>query len=175
MHGTRHGRRRRSARGAGQMRGYGPGYGPRRHRRKRGDVRTAILALISEREMHGYEIIQELEQRSGGRWRPSAGSIYPTLQLLEDEGLIRGEEADGKRVFSLTDEGGKAAEAIADRERPWEGGDEDSAHHKLRTEAFRLRAALAQIGQAGDEGQVAKAVEILTDARRRLYAILAEE
>jgi DNA-binding PadR family transcriptional regulator len=153
--------------------GYGPGH--RGHRRKRGDVRTAILALLSERGMHGYEMIQELEERSGGRWRPSAGSIYPTLQLLEDEGLVRGEELEGKRVFSLTKQGEQAIELLADRKRPWENGGDDSPQHQLRREAFRLRAALMQIGQAGSEQQVSEAVEIVTDARRRLYSILAEE
>ena len=75
-----------------EMRGRG------RHRVRRGDVRSAILALLDDRPMHGYEIIQELDERTGGRWRPSAGSIYPTLQLLEDEELVSAEEADGKRV-----------------------------------------------------------------------------
>lgn len=125
--------------------------------------------------MHGYEMIQELEQRTGGRWRPSAGSIYPTLQLLEDEGLVKGEEVEGKRVFSLTEQGTQAAEAIADRKRAWEAGDEGSPHHQLRAEAMRLRAALEQIGQAGDEEQVGRAVEILIQTRRKLYAILAGE
>src|SRR6478736_4656246 len=81
--------------------------GPRRGRggprARRGDVRAAILALLAEQPMHGYEMIKEIEERSGGYWRPSAGSIYPTLQLIEEEGLITGEESDGKRRFSLTD------------------------------------------------------------------------
>ncbi|MDP9189393.1 MAG: PadR family transcriptional regulator [Actinomycetota bacterium] len=172
MHKTQRGRRRHSAHGGYEMRS---GHGPRGHRRKRGDVRSAILTLLGERGMHGYEMIQELEERTGGRWRPSAGSIYPTLQLLEDEGLVTAAEVEGRKVYSLTDAGTKAVAEIGDRKRPWENGDPDSPHHKLRTEAFRLRGALMQIGQAGDEGQVAKAVEILTDTRRRLYAILAEE
>ena len=90
-------------------------------RRRRGDVRAAILALLGDRPMHGYEMIQELEERSEGMWRPSAGSIYPTLQLLEDEGLIAGEEHDGKRRFTLTDAGREeAAKRPADRPPPWE-------------------------------------------------------
>jgi DNA-binding PadR family transcriptional regulator len=125
--------------------------------------------------MHGYEMIQELEERTRGRWRPSAGSIYPTLQLLEDEGLVKGDAVEGKRVFSLTEPGIEAAEAVADRTRPWESGDEGSPHDELRAEAMRLRAALEQIGQAGDEGQVGRAVELLTKARRDLYSILADE
>src|SRR5262249_36540539 len=87
----------------------GRGRGRGRHRVRRGDVRSAILALLDDRPMHGYEMITELEERTGGRWRPSAGSIYPTLQLLEDEGLVSAEEVEGRRVYSLTEAGQKAA------------------------------------------------------------------
>src|SRR3712207_1014021 len=84
----------------------GPGRGgPPWRRRRRGMARQAVLGLLREEPMHGYQLIQELESRSGGTWRPSPGSVYPTLQLLEDQGLIRGEESDGRRVFTLTDEG----------------------------------------------------------------------
>ena len=72
---------------------------------RRGDVRAAILVLLAEQPMHGYQVISELDARTGGRWRPSAGSIYPTLQQLEDEGLVRSAEIDARRVFSLTDAG----------------------------------------------------------------------
>lgn len=166
----------------GRGKGRGPGFGPggprgrghRGHRARRGDVRMAILALLSEKPMHGYEMIQELEEKTGGRWRPSAGSIYPTLQLLEDEGLVRSEEVDGKKVFSLTGEGTEKVAERGDSKPPWEQEGEDSDRHKLRNEAFRLRGALMQIGQAGDEEQVQKALEILTDTRKRLYGLLAE-
>ena len=104
MHYRNYERWHRGPRGSyarhGRHRGWGHGYGGRRARR--GDVRAAILALLAERPMHGYEMIQELEERTEGAWKPSAGSIYPTLQLLEDEGLIRGEEAAGKRRFEIT-------------------------------------------------------------------------
>ena len=82
---------------------HGSHRGGRGARARRGDVRAAVLALLNDQPMHGYEMITEIEERSGGYWRPSAGSIYPTLQLLEDEGLIVGEESDGKRRFTLTD------------------------------------------------------------------------
>jgi DNA-binding PadR family transcriptional regulator len=124
--------------------------------------------------MHGYEMIQELEERSGGRWRPSAGSIYPTLQLLADEGLVSAEEVDGRRVFSLTDSGREAAGERSERS-PWEDGDEGSPHHRLRGSAIQLGRAAMQVGQAGSDDQVARAAEILTDARRQLYSILAED
>ena len=104
----------------GGRRGWGPPFGPPFRgpgggRRRRGDVRAAILALLLERPMHGYEMIQELESRTSGAWRPSAGSIYPTLQLLEDEGLVAGEQSDGRRRFALTDAGRSEAEGLERR------------------------------------------------------------
>src|SRR3954471_12060662 len=103
-----------------EMRGRG------RHRVRRGDVRSAVLALLDDRPMHGYEMITELDERTGGRWRPSAGSIYPTLQLLEDEGLVTAEEVDGRKVYSLTDSGKEAVPEHTKGKQPWEEGDEDS-------------------------------------------------
>jgi len=146
-----------------------------RHRVRRGDVRNAILALLDDKPMHGYEMIQELEERTGGRWRPSAGSIYPTLQLLEDEGLVKGEDVEGKRVFSLTDAGREAVPEQTEDNRPWEQGDEDSPRFEARRELFRLIGAAKQIARADDETQLRKAAEILKDARRKLYGILAED
>ena len=95
-------------------RGWGRGGPWREHghgggRRRRGDIRTAVLAALEESPAHGYEIIQRFEEKTAGMWRPSAGSIYPTLQLLEDEGLVRSYERDGKKVYELTDEGRAAA------------------------------------------------------------------
>jgi DNA-binding PadR family transcriptional regulator len=149
--------------------------GRRRGRRSRGDVRAAVLALLAERPMHGYEMIQELERRTGGVWRPSPGSVYPTLQLLEDEDLITGEESEGRRRFALTDAGRAEAERQGQR-LPWE-----EVTAGVAPLAWNLRDALGQIAQAawavagaGNEAQQAKALEILKDARRRLYAILAE-
>jgi DNA-binding PadR family transcriptional regulator len=146
-----------------------------RRRRGRGDVRAAILALLAERPMHGYEMIQELEARTGGVWRPSPGSVYPTLQLLEDEDLIAGEEGEGRRRFALTDAG--RAEAERQGQAPWE-----TVTAGVAPAAWSLRDAIAQtaqaawsVGSAGTEAQQARALEILNDARRRLYAILAED
>ena len=124
--------------------------------------------------MHGYEMIQQLEERSGGRWRPSAGSIYPTLQLLEDEGLVSGEEVDGKRVLSLTDEGRKAAEERSERS-PWESGEEDSPYHQLRREGFGLVNAARQVAQVGSAEQATEVAKILADARKRIYSILSKD
>jgi DNA-binding PadR family transcriptional regulator len=154
---------------------WGHGRGRGRGRRGRGDVRAAILALLAERPMHGYEMIQELEARTGGVWRPSPGSIYPTLQLLEDEGVITGEEGEGRRRFTLTEAGRAEAERQGQR-APWE-----EVTAGVAPAAWNLRDAIAQtaqaawsVGAAGTESQQARALEILNDARRRLYAILAE-
>ena len=155
---------------------WGHGRGRGRGRRGRGDVRTAILALLAERPMHGYEMIQELEARTGGVWRPSPGSVYPTLQLLEDEGLITGEEGEGRRRFTLTDAGRAEAERQG-QQAPWE-----EVTAGVAPAAWNLRDAISQtaqaawsVGTAGTEAQQARALEILNEARRRLYAILAEE
>ena len=165
---SRHGYgRHEMSRGRGRRRG--------RHRVRRGDVRSAILALLDDRPMHGYEIITELEERTGGRWRPSAGSIYPTLQLLEDEGLVTAEEVDGRKVYSLTEAGKKEAPARTEEARPWEEGDEDSPRFEVRRELFRTIGAAKQVARGDDEAQLTRAAEILKEARRKLYGILAEE
>src|SRR5215207_5030950 len=159
--------RQRSRHGYGrhEMRG-GRRHGRGRHRVRRGDVRSAILALLDDRSMHGYEMIQELEERTGGRWTPSAGSIYPTLQLLEDEGLVTPEEVEGRKVYSLTEAGQEAAPKRSEGGRPWEQGDEDSPRFVARQEMFKLMGAAKQL---------TKAAEILKDTRRKLYGLLAEE
>jgi DNA-binding PadR family transcriptional regulator len=139
-------------------------------------VRAAILAVLSERPMHGYEIMQQLEERSGGFWRPSPGSVYPTLQLLEDQALLRGEEVEGRRVYSLTEQGRGAAEEARGRAGgpPWSAAGGPGAHHmQLRGAVHQLAAAVRQVGMAGDEAQTERALEILADARKRLYALLA--
>ena len=145
-------------------------------RARRGDVRAAILTLLLEKPMHGYEMIRELEARSGGFWRPSAGSIYPTLQLLEDEGLLHSEEADGKRLYALTDAGRQEAERLQKATPPWQGvADEVSPPaFQLRDAAMQLAAAVLQVGHAGSEDQVKRALQILNEARRSIYAILGE-
>jgi DNA-binding PadR family transcriptional regulator len=184
--GRRFGRRRRAAFGdfGPTMWGMGRGFGgPRgggcrgRGRARRGDVRAALLALLAERPMHGYEMIGELEERTGGVWKPSPGSVYPTLQLLEDEGLVSVEELDGKRRFSLTD-AGRAATADREGPAPWEDiareHADDADHAELRDGIGQLFGAVRQVAVAGSDEQRRRAVEVLADARRQLYGILAE-
>jgi DNA-binding PadR family transcriptional regulator len=145
-------------------------------RARRGDVRTAVLLLLAEQPMHGYQIIQELSARSGGAWSPSAGSVYPTLQLLADEGLVSAEETGGKKVFSLTEAGVAAAAETAEQPAPWdEAAQSGSGVQGYREAVGRLMAAVFQIGKSGSADQVAAAIEILTDARKKLYAILSED
>lgn len=156
----------------------GPGRGRGRGRRAgRGDVRQGILALLHEEPMHGYQIIQELAERSGGVWRPSPGSIYPPLSSLEDEGLVRHTKADGKRIFQLTEAGQAAVAEAADRPAPWDevANDADSTLVALRDQLGLLAAATMQVAQAGNADQVAKARKILSEARRKVYLLLAED
>jgi DNA-binding PadR family transcriptional regulator len=147
-------------------------------RAKRGNVRAAVLAVLAEQPMHGYEIMQQLEERSGGMWRPSPGSVYPTLQLLEDQGLIKGEDVEGKRIFSLTDAGRTEAEASAERlgTPPWtaSGHGPEGPRHKLRQAVFQLGAAVKQVGMSGSDEQIAETLAILAEARKRIYGMLAE-
>ena len=149
----------------------------------RGDVRAAVLALLAEKPMHGYQIISEIAERSGGAWKPSAGSVYPTLQLLADEGLITAEESAGRKTYTLTEMGRAEAATSADR-APWptasssgsSSGRRDFGNAgPLAKSGMELAQAAAQVGRTGTPEQVEKAVEILDDARRRLYSILAQD
>jgi DNA-binding PadR family transcriptional regulator len=141
---------------------------------RRGDVRVAILALLAEQPMHGYEIIGQLGERSGGMWRPSAGSVYPTLQQLEDEGLVKGQESEGRRVYALTDKGKTAAAEAAKNPAPWDIPGASNAAD-LRDLIFQVGLAASQVSHAGTAQSVESARAILTDARRSLYRLLAED
>jgi DNA-binding PadR family transcriptional regulator len=157
--------------------GHGEPFGGHRARGGRGrrpNVRAAVLALLSERPMHGYEMITELETRTGGVWRPSPGSVYPTLQLLEDEGLIVSEETGGRKRFTLTDTGRAEAEQVGPT--PWtQAGDEQVENwHDLKDASFGVMNALRQVMMSGNDDQRRQAVEVIAEARRKLYAILAE-
>jgi DNA-binding PadR family transcriptional regulator len=160
--------------------GFGPfgghhGHGRGRGRSRRGNVRAAILALLAERPMHGYEMIQELDSRTGGVWRPSPGSVYPTLQLLEDEGLISSEAVDGRKRFTLTEAGQTEATAAA-ADAPWREFSEETVANgqDTREAVFGIMNALRQIGFSGDREDWQRAVEVLNETKRKLYAILAE-
>ncbi len=164
--------------GGGPFGGFGPGGGPRgRGRRaRRGDIRTAALLLLAEEPRNGYQIMQEVQERSGGMWSPSPGSMYPALQQLEDEGLIRTEEGDGRKLFALTDEGrALLAERGADRPAPWEHtGDGAGEAHQLGRLMREVASAFVQVMRTGSGSQMAKARDVLAGTRRDLYRILAD-
>jgi len=161
--------------GAGGGRG---GFGHRPRRMRRGDIRTALLAVLSEGPGHGYDVIQTLEEKSGGIWKPSPGSVYPTLQLLEDEGLVRSSERDGKRVYEITDAGRAEAERRIEAAggTPWElaaQGSGGNAGNLMRSVAG-LHVAAKQLLVVGDADQLDQATAIVTDARKKLYGLLAD-
>ncbi len=151
--------------------------GHHRQRARRGAIRTAVLTLLDERPMHGYELITELETRSGGRWRPSAGAIYPALTRMAEHGLLTSEEIDDKRQFTLTDKGRDALTDLRsvqpdDAAPPWEesgrGGRGD-----LRRHVGELVGQARQIGRFGSPSQIEQAAGVFDEATRKLYAILA--
>lgn len=143
----------------------------------RGDVRAAVLALLAETPMHGYQIIREIEERSAGSWKPSPGSVYPTLQLLADEGLVEVEESNGRKTYSLTEAGRAVADAGAENSAPWESpGDKPRGRATALPKAgIELAQAAAQVGRSGNQQQIDQAVAVLAEARRKLYSILAQD
>jgi DNA-binding PadR family transcriptional regulator len=161
--------------GPGGPFGRGPGRG--RGRARRGDVRLALLRLLAEQPANGYQLMQTIEERSGGRWRPSPGSVYPTLAQLEDEGLIRSVESDGSRRFEITDAGREHLETRTDEPEPWKPADEqgESAITELAPLVIQIGKAAWQVATVGDDAQRARATEVLAETRRALYRILAED
>ena len=171
--------------GPGGFGGFGPPFGfggPRgfgRHggKARRGDIRTAALLLLAEEPRNGYAIMQEIERRSNGVWRPSPGSVYPALAQLEDEGLIRSEEPDGRKQFAITDAGRELlAGRPQDAPAPW-----DTLADGVSSEVQELFGLMRQVGMAGlqlvqtaTEKQLAEAKQVLTETRRAIYKILAD-
>ncbi len=165
---------------SGGPRGWWPGSpGPARGPKAgRGDVRAAILALLREGPRNGYQIMSEIEERSGGAWRPSPGAVYPALQLLADEGLIEGEESGGRRTFSLTDAGRRHIEDDPEAARPaWEAmaQDEPGEMPGLFAQAARLGGSIVQLAHAGTPEQIRAAERLLEQTRRQMYQILASD
>lgn len=157
--------------------GGGPGFGPGRGRKRRGDVRLALLRLLAEEPRNGYQLMQVIEERSGGRWRPSPGSVYPTLAQLEDQGLVRVTEQADTRLYELTDAGRAHAEEHAEHGAPWEADCEpgDEFVHAIHSLIKELHLAAKQVARAGDVRQLKRAAERLAETKRDLYRILAED
>ena len=155
----------------GPMRRRGGGRG----RVPRGDVRAAVLLLLAEEPMHGYQLMQTIADRSGGRWTPSPGAIYPTLNQLEDEGLVTVTAESGRRLATLTESG---QQHVAENRAGWPDpfGSEHGEHPgaNLRVLLEELHVAARQVARNGSDAQRAAAAEILGGARRSLYLLLAD-
>jgi DNA-binding PadR family transcriptional regulator len=161
-----------------QWGGPGAGRGGQRSRVRRGDVRPAILDVLgaAPEPLNGYQVIQQIAERSQGVWKPSPGSVYPTIAQLVDEGLI--EDAPvGRKTLQLTDTGRVYLTENADQiSAVWDSFDQDEAdgHADLRQVIKQTVGAIVQVASAGTPAQQAKAVEILAETRRKLYGLLAE-
>ena len=158
----------------------GPGWGPHRRgrgRARRGDVRLALLRLLAEEPRNGYQLMQAIEERSEGLWRPSPGSVYPTLAQLEDEGLVRSVEAEGARRFEITDAGREHLETRAAEQDPWEPAAEGAENPlaELAPLVIQIGKAAFQVASVGDQDQRERARTVLVDTRRALYRILADD
>jgi DNA-binding PadR family transcriptional regulator len=158
----------------------GPHDGPPRRRggrgrAPRGDVRTAILLLLAEQPMHGYQLMQAIADRSGGAWTPSPGAVYPAISLLEDEGMVTVTAESGRKLVALTDAGREHVESRRESwPDPFAGSPGRSAGADLRGLLEQLHGAARQVGRTGTEAQIAAAATILGDARRALYLLLAD-
>ena len=152
----------------------------RRHPRgrgRRGDIRSALLIVLRDGPAHGYELIQTFAERSDGMWKPSPGSVYPTLQLLEEQGLLTSTESEGKRVYALTDAGRLEAEQrthAAGSNMPWEREDDRGSGSEMRRSLGFLHLAVKQVGAVGTGEQVERTLDVLNAARKSIYAVLGE-
>jgi len=179
MSGEGRRRARQRHRGYGPRGGFGefgPGGGWRGRKARRGDIRSAALLLLAEEPRNGYQIMQEVEERSGGVWSPSPGSVYPALQQLEDEGLIRATEVDGRKLFELTDAGREQVQARSERQAPWDemNGEVSGQVQELAQTMRATAVAAVQVIRTGSEEQIAEAQKIMAATRRDLYRLLAE-
>ncbi|MCK2217250.1 PadR family transcriptional regulator [Actinomadura sp. ATCC 31491] len=143
---------------------------------RRGDVRAALLALLHEGPRNGYQMIQDIEERSGGVWRPSPGSVYPALQQLEDEGLVAGDETGGSRTYRLSD-GARAQAARHADEAPWEevARSVPADQHELAVLWSQLNEAFAHLVRTASDRQVEEAKKLIGKTRRAVFQILAED
>ncbi|MGZ4689990.1 MAG: PadR family transcriptional regulator [Acidimicrobiia bacterium] len=167
----------RAGRGGHRRRHGGPPWEGRR-RMRRGDIRTALLAVLAEGPGHGYDLMQTLEEKTGGAWRPSPGSVYPTLQLLEDEGLVRSVERDGKRIFEINEAGRTEVDRRIEAAggTPWDvAGRTGGRGNEVREAMGMMFLAAKQISAAGDPERAERAAAIVNDARKKLYQLLAED
>ena len=144
-------------------------------RMRKGDVRSAVLRLLNESPMHGYQLIHEIEERSGGAWKPSPGSVYPTLQMLVDEGLLESKETKGRRTYSLTPTGVEFAAAEADKPAPWETGFERPTGPRgtLAMSGVKIAKAAAEVARVGSPEQMEKAAQVIEETAKKISAIVS--
>ncbi len=163
-----HARRGPGMRWGGGRGGWGGG-----RRMRRGAIRTAILVALKEEPAHGYEVMRRLEEMSGGIWRPSPGSVYPHLQMLEDEGLVLSSDVEGSRTYTLTEAGRAEAEKTT---LPWQAADEgDENLRTLRLAVGQMASAAKQLAGDGESSQIERGIDVIQRARKELYQILAED
>lgn len=189
--GERRTRERQRARGAGWG-GFGPGFGGpqfgrgfggppwargmRGPKARRGDVRAAILSVLSDQARNGYQVIQEIAERTNGAWKPSPGSIYPTLQQLEDEGLVEQVSDGGRKVYTLTDDGRDYVATHPDEmAAPWAAMSDPETDGDLKPLLGQVAAAMWQVMAVGTPEQQAAAKDAVTELRKTLYGILAAD
>ena len=170
----------RGRRGGPRRRPHGGPWGFTGHRgprARRGDVRAALLVLLAEEPRNGYQLMQEIEERSEGAWRPSPGSVYPALQQLEDEGLVTTVPRDGGRFYELTDAGRATVANRGDAPAPWDAVRDDvgPAPRQVMDLVREVAVAAAQLVQAGSDAQIERAQSVLKETRRSLYRILADD
>jgi DNA-binding PadR family transcriptional regulator len=149
--------------------------GERRGRVARGDIRGLLLAGLIPGPAHGYELMRRLERASGGAWSPSPGSVYPTLQLLEDEGLLTSSTEGGRKTYALTPAGQAQADTAAGVRKPWDHGGLPPRHQELREVTAAVHLAARQVGTAGSPEQIEKAIALMHATRQQLYRLLADD
>jgi DNA-binding PadR family transcriptional regulator len=161
---------------------FGFGEGDKR-RTRRGDIKFLLLELLSDQSSHGYDLIKQMETRYGGFRRLSPGSVYPTLQLLEDGGYVTSESREGKRVYTITETGRQFLEERAQQEPSGFPGErfnnatagKPQEFNQLRQAATELAGAVFQVARSGNSDRISRVREMLERVKRDIYAILAEE
>ena len=174
-HWFQHGRHERGKHFMEEMFGFG---GEDEPRTRRGDIKFLLLELLSEQPSHGYDLIKRMEARYGGFRRLSPGSVYPTLQLLEDGGYVTSQTTEGKRVYTITDEGRQFLGERAQQEPqggPWEASRNKPQFNQLRQAAMELAGAVIQVARSGNSNRIDRVKKLLEGAKREVYTILAEE
>lgn len=163
-------RKGRHHHGRGKRRDWGD-----ERRTPRGDIKYILLELLAEEPRHGYELIKELEARYGGFWKPSPGSVYPTLQLLEEGGYLTSEQIEGRKVYTITDTGRELLSERGDRPNWMDRGNRPQQLIELKEAIADVGAAVMQVARSNNADKVTRVREILNRVKREIYSILAEE